>query len=133
MNKLILALALLCSNFFFAQNKTSFADTIQVKKEYFKINLNDLPVIQNTIDFKSVNAYTTQFSIYNTYSTYNDVYFLQNGNYYRSNSNLVLENNLRGSKIDSFNPFGATDLGTAVVFGFINFLLDKNISFKLPK
>lgn len=134
MNRFILAIALSYSTFFFAQNKTLPTDAIQVSKDNFSNHLDDLPVIKNTIDLKSVTAAnSSQFFVYNTNSKYNDIYLLHNGNYYLSNATLLLENHWRGTKIDSFNPYGTNDLGSAVALGFVNLLLDKKLHFKFSK
>lgn len=125
MNRLIFALVLFYGTFFFAQNKVSLADTIQVKKNYFKIHCDDMSLIKNTFDFRSIGVNRTQLSVYNSFTKYNDVYFLQNDNYYYSNPRLLLENNWRSSKIDSFNPYGAPNLGSAIVLGLITVLFEK--------
>ncbi len=58
-------------------------------------------------------------SSYNKTTGLNDVYFPQNDSLVYVKSNLVLENEYRGSKIDSFNPYGAPDVKYGLVLGVV--------------
>ena len=123
MKGFLLVIALFYSTFFFGQNRILFTDIIQVEKDYFKIQFDDSLVIKN--NFNSINYKGTQLLVYNSFSKHTDVYFLQNGDYHRSNPKLFLENNFRSSKIDSFNPYGSPNIGSAIVLGVINVFIDK--------
>jgi hypothetical protein len=125
MNRLILVFALIYSTFFFAQKAVTLADTLALKKDYFKIHFDNLPVIQYTFDFNAKKDLASQLIVYNSNSRINDVYFLHNGNYISMTPRINLENNWIGSRKDSFNPYGTTNLGSAVVLGLINVLIEK--------
>lgn len=125
MRRLILVITLFYSTFFLAQNEVSIADTVVVKRNYFKLQVDDFPVIKHSLDFGILKDNIAQLSVYNSFSQRNDVYFLQHGNYYRMSPKIVAENNLMGIKKDSFNPYGVSNLGSAVVMGVISVLFDK--------
>nr|WP_315145484.1 hypothetical protein [uncultured Flavobacterium sp.] len=125
MHRLILVFTLFYSTFFFAQVGVTVAGNIAKKKDYFKIHFGDLPIIKHTFDFNAKKDNVSQLSVYNPISKFNDVYYSKNGNYYPLSPRIVLENNLMGTKKDSFNPYGATNLGSAIVMGLITVLFEK--------
>lgn len=64
-------------------------------------------------------------SSFNKTTQLNDVYVLNNVSTVYLKSNLILENQYRGFKIDSFNPYGVGDVRYAMVLGVVNSLLNK--------
>ena len=121
---LITASLLFYSFFFFGQNQSSLVNTFQVNNDHFKMVLNDFPKPMFSFDTKLINT-SNQLSVYNSFSKNNDNYILQQGEYYVLSPKFLLENNWRGNKIDSFNPYGAPNIGSALVLGFISVLFDK--------
>lgn len=124
MNKLLILVALFGVTSLFAQGKVSFLDTIPSKMDCFKINLEESPTKNYVFNFKLIGSKPSQLSVYNSITKYNDIYFVQEDNYYNSNPKLVMENNWRSNKIDSLNPYGAPNLGSAIVFGVLDVLLE---------
>ncbi|QBN18266.1 hypothetical protein [Flavobacterium nackdongense] len=125
MNRLIIVVALFYSTFFFAQDRLSVVDTMAIRKNYFKVYFDNLPVVKYTFDFSAKKDNVPQLSIYNFNSRSNDVYFLQSGTCIIMSPRINLENNWIGSRKDSFNPYGTTNIGSAVVMGLITMLFEK--------
>ncbi len=126
MIKILVTVSLLLNSyFFFGQNQSPTVSTIQVKNDYFKLVLNDLPKPIWSFDSKLINTTNNQLSVYNSFSKNNDNYILQQGCYYSLSPKFLLENNWRGNKVDSFNPYGAPNIRSAIVLGFITVLFDK--------
>ena len=121
---LITASLLFYSFFFFGQNQSPSISIFHVKNDYFKRDLNDFLKPMFSFDTKLINT-SNQLSVYNSFSKNNDNYILQQGEYYVLSPKFLLENNWRGNKIDSFNPYGAPNIGSALVLGFISVLFDK--------
>lgn len=79
-----------------------------------------------TFKYKSP-ANDVNFTIYNPTTGLTDNYSLYNDEYKMSNSKSIPTNEWRGSsKVDSFNPTGASDVGGALFVGFFNLLFQKN-------
>jgi len=67
----------------------------------------------------------TSFSRFNRTTGLNDAYIRYQETYEYTRSSIILENQTRGfSKIDSFNPHGATDFGNAIVTGVLSLIFD---------
>jgi hypothetical protein len=65
------------------------------------------------------------FSRFNRVTGLNDAYIRYQETYEYTSSSILLENQLRGtSKIDSFNPNGASDIGNALLTGVFNLIFD---------
>ena len=77
--------------------------------------------LKNTVDAKSKLA----FSSYNKTTRLNDFSFIKNDSLVYVKSSVVLENNFRGGKVDSFNPYGVGDVRYALILGTINSILKK--------
>ena len=125
MSQIFVLISVLFSSSFFGQNQIPTANTLPVKNDYFRMDLNDLPKPTLSFDSRLVNTTNNQLSVYNSFSKNNDNYILQQGEYYALSPKLVLDNNWRGNKVDSFNPYGAPTIGSALVLGFITVLFDK--------
>lgn len=80
----------------------------------FSFRFNKLPNIDGV----------TSFSRFNRVTGLNDTYIRYQEKYEYTSSSLLLENQFRISKIDSFNPNGATDFGNAIVNGVLNLIFD---------
>jgi hypothetical protein len=66
-----------------------------------------------------------EFSIYNKTTQLNDFYGVKKDTFYYRKSVFIPENNIYSPKIDSFNPNGASDFGSAVLAGVINTIVGK--------
>ncbi|WP_299764918.1 hypothetical protein [uncultured Dokdonia sp.] len=64
------------------------------------------------------------FSRFNPVTGLNDTYIRYQEKYEYTSSSILLENQLRISKIDSFNPNGATDIKSALLTGVLNLIFD---------
>ena len=64
------------------------------------------------------------FNSYNKISQLNDSYSLENKIFIYSKSYLIFENSFRGAKIDSFNPFGSSNINSSLIMGSIDTLLN---------
>ena len=125
MSQILVLISVLFSSSFFGQNLIPITNTFQVKNDYFRMDLNDLPKPTLSCDSRLVYITNNQLSVYNSFSKNNDNYILQQGEYYALSPKLVLDNNWRGNKVDSFNPYGAPTIVSAFVLGFITVLFDK--------
>ncbi len=104
----------------FAQTKT---DSIQPILEPININVN-LNSPKYIFGFNQLNFYTkNDFSVYNSMTKMNDNFSVYKGKYEYKNSTLIPENMIYNSKIDSFNPNGVNDFGSALLTGVLNLTL----------
>lgn len=90
------------------------------KKHQFSFKTSDYTIDFKKIDFSKSNM---QFSSYNQTTKLNDIYVLNNNRFSYSKSSLLFENISRGNKIDSFNPYGTSNIGSALIFGVIGSIL----------
>ncbi len=117
MKKFFMILSLLSTFCLFSQTK---ADTIQPILQPIKIDVN-LNSNKHFFTFNQLNFYTkNDFSIYNRTTMMNDNYSIYNGQFEYKNSILIPENMVFNSKIDSFNPSGTDEFGSAVLMGVLN-------------
>lgn len=63
------------------------------------------------------------FSVYNKTTKNNDLYLLNNNSAQYSRSDILIENNFRNNKIDSFNPAGAPNVQSGMLMGVFNLLV----------
>ncbi len=77
------------------------------------------------LDFKHINFSENSllFSSYNETTKLNDIYLLNNDSFIYSKSSLILENNFRGHKIDSYNPHGTSCITSSLILGLVNSIL----------
>jgi hypothetical protein len=110
--------ALLLSNvYLFAQIKIDSIHPI-LQPIKFDVNLNKN---KYSFTFNQLNFYTkNDFSIYNRTTMMNDNYSVYNGKFEYKSSILIPQNMLFNSKIDSFNPSGTDEFGSALVMGVLN-------------
>lgn len=121
MKTLIFLTLLIFSTSTYAQSKDSLLTKTYLLKNYnFDFKTNDYTLDFKTIDFSKNNLI---FSSYNETTKLNDIYLLGNESFIYSKSSLKFENNFRGNKIDSFNPYGSPNIGSALILGFIGSIL----------
>lgn len=64
-------------------------------------------------------------TVYNPMTQINDQYVNVGSQYYLCNTKSFTTFNFDGTRIDSFNPNGSSDLGSGIVSGLINLLFEK--------
>ncbi|WP_299682594.1 hypothetical protein [uncultured Dokdonia sp.] len=96
------------SNFFIQTKRVQNMDI------NFSFRFNRLPNIDG------INS----FSRFNRVTGLNDTYVRYKEKYEYTSSSILLENQFRISKIDSFNPNGSTSFGNAVVNGVLNLIFN---------
>ena len=117
MKKYFIILLLLSNDYLFAQMKT---DTIQPISQPIKIDVN-LNSNKHFFTFNQLNFFTkNDFSIYNRTTMLNDNYSFYKGKFEYKSSILIPQNMVFNSKIDSFNPNGTDDFGSALLMGVLN-------------
>jgi hypothetical protein len=120
MKKYLIILLLITNVNLFSQIKN---DTIPFTKTLTTINIdfnkNKQRFIFNQLDFYTNN----DFSVFNRATMLNDNFSVYKGHYEYKNSVLIPENMFFNSKIDSFNPNGVSDFGSALLTGALNLTL----------
>ncbi|WP_179317913.1 hypothetical protein [Winogradskyella undariae] len=118
---LIFLTLLILSTSIYAQSKDSLLTKTNLFKSFnFDLKNNDYTINFKNIDFSKNNLL---FSSYNESTKLNDIYLLNNDSYIYNKSSLIFENNFRGNKIDSFNLYGASNIGSALIFGLVGSIL----------
>uniref|UniRef100_UPI004049285A hypothetical protein n=1 Tax=Flavobacterium sp. TaxID=239 RepID=UPI004049285A len=121
MKKFFMILSLLSTFCLFSQTKV---DTIQPILEPINIKSN-LNTRNYVFGFNQLNFYTkNDFSDYNRATMMNDNFSVYKGQYEYKNSIFIPENMIYNSKIDSFNPNGVNDFGSALLTGILNLTFD---------
>lgn len=118
MRKLILFGILFIGFDSFAQNVNSGNDTIHKFNFSF---IKDSPKL-SVFSFENYNYSSNEntFSVYNPLTGFNDNYVKGRDSYFSIHSTMSKPNIWAGEKRDSFNPSGATNIGTAVIVGVLN-------------
>ena len=120
MKKYFILTFLISNMCLFAQTKT---DSIQPILEPININVN-LNSPKYIFGFNQLNFYTkNDFSVYNSMTKMNDNFSVYKGQFEYKNSIFTPENTIYNSKIDSFNPNGVSDFGSALLTGVLNLTL----------
>jgi hypothetical protein len=104
-------------NFFVAKPKLNTASVINSTSFQFKgqkFILSPLKFIPEA-----------EFTVYNKTTQLNDFYYVKKDTFYYQKSAFIPENHMFQPKLDSFNPSGASDLGSAVIIGIINTVFGK--------
>lgn len=121
MKKYFVFLSLLYTVCLFSQTKL---DTIQPILQPIRIDVN-LNTNKHFFTFNQLNFYTkNDFSVFNRTTMMNDNFSVYKGHFEYKNSVLIPENMFFNSKIDSFNPNGVNDFGSALVMGVLNLAQD---------
>ena len=90
------------------------------------IHLDVIPKTHYSIGLESLKLDTDKtFSIYNPQTQLNDFYSITPNGIDYLNTKPVFNNLYRGRQIDSFNPNGASDFGSAIVMGVLNSFINK--------
>lgn len=98
-------------------------DTIQFAKPITAINV-DFNKNKQRIFFNQLDLYTNNdFSIFNRTTMLNDNFSVYKGQFEYKNSVLIPQNMFFNSKIDSLNPNGVSDFGSALLMGALNLTL----------
>lgn len=127
MKKLFCLSFLLFSFIGFSQNPVSFIlgkTNGQFSSNKPTFSLKDISFNLNLSDKKSY-ADKFFFTVYNPMTQMNDHYVNVSNQYYLSNTKSFPIYNFDGTKIDSFNPNGVSDLGSGIVSGILNLFFGK--------
>lgn len=89
--------------------------SVNLKPVSFQINLNKNNFLSKKGDL----------SLYNPITNLNDNYYVLGKSYRMSNTKTFSVYGFEGQRIDSFNPSGTKDLGSAFIFGAITSILEK--------
>lgn len=117
MKKYFIVVMLFSSIYLFAQVKTVSFQPSQYISD-LKINFNKN---KQRFTFSQLQLYTNNdFSVYNKATMLNDNFSVYNGHYEYKNSIMIPQNMVFNTKVDSFNPNGASDFGSALLTGFLN-------------
>lgn len=84
----------------------------------FSFKIDSLSKLKPNLDYNFKTTYTPLLSIYNRNTKLNDLYYLPKDSIYFAKS--VIYNTYQFTKQDSFNPYGANNLGTGLIIGSIN-------------
>lgn len=76
-------------------------------------------------NLKNIFLKSRTFSTYNPNTNWNDHYTVTNQTYVYRKSSLLIENNFRQQKIDSYNPYGSPDVNSALILGVVGEFLRK--------
>lgn len=88
--------------------------SVNLKPVSFQINLNKNNFLSKKGDL----------SLYNPITNLNDNYYVLGKSYRMSNTKTFSVYGFEGQRIDSFNPSGTKDLGSAFIFGAITSILE---------
>lgn len=77
------------------------------------------------LNAKNILSKSSIFSKYNPITEWNDYYSNTSKNYTNRKSIFIVENNFRGHKIDSYNPYGSATQNTAIILGVVGEFLKK--------
>ena len=91
------------------------------------MDLVDIQSNKDAFDFYNVDLLKNGllFSSYNETTKLNDSYLINNEEYVYTKSSMLLENNFRNLKIDSYNPYGVSNVKSALILGVVGEFLNK--------
>ncbi|MGL2965182.1 hypothetical protein [Flavobacterium sp. XGLA_31] len=116
----------------FSQNPISFGNN-PIPNSRFQSRFSTLSVspLSFTIGFSNQKNYVSGYvlQIYNPTTQMNDQFVRVNDTYYMSNLKSFSNYGFDGMKIDSLNPYGASDVGSALATGLINLLISSKNGF----
>lgn len=106
----------LSSNLFYSQSKDSLQESkfysLHTIANYDKFDYNYL-----SLDFQTKQDF--YLTVYNKSTQQNDLYLMVNDSAKYYKSNIDFNNNFRGNKRDSFNPYGASNAKQGAIIGAI--------------
>ena len=85
---------------------------------FYQLPIQQTPTVDFRVAFSSQTPF--HFSKYNQATGLNDNYMSYQGNFSFSKSIAIANNPHRGAPIDSFNPYGSTHFGSAILQGVLN-------------
>ena len=103
---------------FFGKNNSTFATTNTT------VVPKDIPFTWNFTNGKNWND-SYLLVVYNPMTQMNDHYISVNNNFHLTNTKSFPIYNFDGGRIDAMSPNGARDLGSGLVNGLVNMLLNK--------
>ncbi|EGV44692.1 hypothetical protein BZARG_1541 [Bizionia argentinensis JUB59] len=109
----------------YAQSKDSL---ITINNVFNSVSLNsNINSTSYDLDLNNINLPTKNllFSSINKTTQLNDNYLVINEAYIYHNSNFLFENKFKGSRIDSYNPYGASNINSALFLGVVGVFLNK--------
>ena len=119
MKTVLFILFFVCA-FGFSQN-----DTLHSNLKSYKIN--DQTTFKPFVWKSSFNNNFYNFNSYNVITGINNKYVKVGENYFLSNTKTFSTINILDlNRIDSYNPYGTTNFGAAIIMGTLNFILQKN-------
>ncbi|CAM3975070.1 MULTISPECIES: hypothetical protein [Flavobacterium] len=113
--------SILFSAFGFSQSK----DPKIVLPDLNTISINE-PFTFEVLNFFNSKSKPLFLSIYDSNLDIQSNYLKTKNNYSLS----YINHNLNTNKIDSLNPSGANDMGAALIFGAVNYILKSDITFQ---
>lgn len=119
MKTILYALFLVCA-FGYSQNNAlpTNLKTYKIEEQtQFKPFVWKPSFVKNNYSFSSYNSVT---GINNRYTKVGENYFLRNTKTFSTINIMDL------NRIDSYNPYGTTNFGAAIIMGTINLILQKN-------
>ncbi|QZK91010.1 hypothetical protein IQ05_00128 [Flavobacterium tiangeerense] len=106
---------------FFTTILYSQIDTTHKKdlKNFFILSQKKDTIKNFSLKFDFKDFSTELFSAYNQNSKLNDIFIIKKDTSNFVKSTINFNNNLRNPKIDSFNPYGASDAKSGLIIGAI--------------
>jgi hypothetical protein len=113
-------ISILCL-FFFNSILYSQTDTIPKKelKNFFMMSQKNDTTKNFSLKFDIKDFSKDLFSAYNQNSKLNDIFVIKKDTTNFVKSTINFNNNFRNPKIDSFNPYGASDAKSGLIIGAI--------------
>jgi hypothetical protein len=96
------------------RNQSFTSSFLQLSPFSFSLSLHDK---KHYLDYYTL-------AVYNPTTQLNDQYIRVNNGYFLSNSKAFPYYNFNGIKMDSFNPNGVSDFGSAIASGLLNLLFE---------
>jgi hypothetical protein len=106
---------------FFTTILYSQVNTIHKKdiKNFFMLSQKKDTIKNFSLKFDFKDFSTELFSVYNQNSKSNDIFIIKKDTSNFVKSTINFNNNFRNPKIDSFNPYGASDAKSGLIIGAI--------------
>lgn len=107
--------------FFFTSVLYSQTDTLHKKdlKNFFLMSQKNDTIKKISLKYDLKDSSKELFSVYNQNSKLNDLFIIKKDTANLVKSTINFKNNFRNPKIDSFNPYGASDAKSGLIIGAI--------------
>lgn len=110
----------------YSQTNDTVSKFKKPKYSFVETNIDTIIKMNKSLKWTSKRAVKTEsFSIYNKTTKSNDFYILNADKSNYTKSDILIENNFRNNKIDSFNPSGASNIQSGVLMGMFNLFTKK--------